>query len=174
MLATVFSKFILRRTPRSEVIGDGTPLPPLGKVSGIGAALTMMPMTEMEPSKARALWFALVDNAARLVVDADTLGPASPRAQSLVVLAMEELGKAHWVAKVFWRSWCSGDEAPLNVPYLDQFGSSHRQKLMQSTHYVEGAEEFVSGLRFFRGRAEVELRPAFGASDPRRYESPRV
>lgn len=55
-----------------------------------------MPMTALEPSKARAFWFALVDNAARLVVDADTLGAASPRAQSLVVLALEELGKAQW------------------------------------------------------------------------------
>jgi len=126
-------------------------------------------MTAMEPSKARAFWFALVDNAARLVVDADTLGPASPRAQSLVVLAMEELGKAHWVAQIFWRSWSSGDEAPLDVPYLDEFGASHRQKLMQSTHYIEGADEFVSELRLFRSRAEVDLRPGTGASDPRQY-----
>lgn len=66
----------------------------------------------MEPSHARAFWFALVDNAARLVVDADTLGPESARAQSLVVLAMEELGKAQWVAQIFSWSWYSGDEAP--------------------------------------------------------------
>lgn len=126
-------------------------------------------MTAMEPSEARAFWFALVDNAARLVVDADTLGPASPRAQSLVVLAMEELGKAQWVAKAFWWSWSSGDEDPLDVPYLDEFGSSHRQKLMQSTHYIEGADEFVSELRLFRSRAEVDLRPGTGTSDPRQY-----
>ena len=123
----------------------------------------------MEPSRARAFWFALVDNAARLVVDADTLGPASPRAQSLVVLALEELGKAQWVAQSFWGSWSSGDEAPLDVPYLDEFGASHRQKLMQSTHYIEGADEFVSELRLFRSRAEVDLRPGTGASDPRQY-----
>ena len=128
-----------------------------------------MPMTTMEPSKARAFWFALVDNAARLVVDADTLGPASPRAQSLVVLAREELGKALWVAQIFWWSWSSGDEAPLDVPYLDEFRASHRQKLMQSTHYIEGADEFVSELRLSRSRAEVELWPGTGASDPRQY-----
>jgi AbiV family abortive infection protein len=126
-------------------------------------------MTAMEPSKARAFWFALVDNAARLVVDADTLGPSSPRAQSLVVLALEELGKAHWVAQIFWRSWSLGDEVPLDVPYLDEFGASHRQKLMQATHYIDGADEFVSELRLFRSRVEVDLRPGTGASDPRQY-----
>jgi AbiV family abortive infection protein len=123
----------------------------------------------MEPSRARAFWFALVDNAARLVVDADTLGPGSPRAQSLVVLALEELGKALWVAQIFGGSWSSGDEAPLDVPYLDEFGASHRQKLMQSTHYIDGAAEFVSELRLFRSRVEVDLRPGTGASDPRQY-----
>lgn len=126
-------------------------------------------MTALEPSKARALWFALVDNAARLVVDADTLGPTSPRAQSLVVLALEELGKAQWVAQTFGWSWSSGDGAPLDVPYLDEFGASHRQKLMQSTHYIEGADEFASELRLFRSRAEVDLRPGTGARDPRQY-----
>jgi AbiV family abortive infection protein len=126
-------------------------------------------MTAFEPNKARAFWFALVDNAARLVVDADTLGPVSPRAQSLVVLALDELGKAQWVAQIFGVSWSSGEEAPLDVPYLDEFGASHRQKLMQSTHYIEGADEFVSELRLFRSRAEVDLRPGTGASDPRQY-----
>lgn len=132
-------------------------------------ASTIMSMTALEPSKAREFWFALVENAARLVVDADTLGPASPRAQSLVVLAMEELGKAQWVAHTFWWSWDSGDEAPLEVPYLDEFGASHRQKLMQATHFIDGADEFVSELRLFRSRTEVDLRPGTGASDPRRY-----
>jgi len=127
---------------------------------------TIAPMTAMGPSKAREFWFALVENAARLVVDADTLGPASPRAQSLVILALEELGKAQWVARV---SWPSGDETPLDVPYLDEFGARHRQKLMQSTHYVEDADEFVSELRFLRNRAEVDLRPGTGASNPDQY-----
>jgi AbiV family abortive infection protein len=79
---------------------------------------------------------------------------------------MEELGKAQWVARI---SWPSGDEAPLDVPYLDEFGASHRQKLMQSTHYIDGAAEFVSELRLFRGRAEVDLLPGTGASDPGQY-----
>lgn len=129
-------------------------------------ASTIVLVTALEPSKARAFWFALVENAARLVVDADTLGPASPRAQSLVILALEELGKAQWVARV---SWPSGDETPLDVPYLDEFGTRHRQKLMQSTHYIEDAAEFVSELRFFRNRAEVDLRPGTGASNPDQY-----
>lgn len=126
-------------------------------------------MTALEPNKARAFWFALVDNAARLLVDADILGPASPRAQSLVVLALEELGKAHWVAQTFWVSWSSGDEAPRDVPYLNEFGASHRLKLMQSTHYVDGADEFISELRLFRSGAEVELRPGTCAIGSRQY-----
>lgn len=128
-----------------------------------------MPVAAMDPSKARAFWFALVDNAARLVVDADVLGPTSPRAKSLVVLAMEELGKAQWVAQIYSWSWNSGDEAELDVPYLDEFGASHRQKLMQSTCYIEGASEFVSELRLFRSHAEVHLRPGVSVSDPRQY-----
>lgn len=119
-------------------------------------------LIEPEPSGARELWFALVDNAARLIVDADTLGPASPRAMSLVVLALEELGKALWVDR-------AGDGAPLSAPYLAQFGASHRHKLMQATHYIDGAAEFVSELRLSRSGAEVTLRPGSGASDPRRY-----
>lgn len=129
-------------------------------------ASTIVLVTALEPSKARAFWFALVENAARLVVDADALGPTSPRAQSLVIHAMEELGKAQWVARI---SWPSNDETPLDVPYLDELGASHRQKLMQATHYVEGADEFVSELRLFRDRAEVDLWPGTGASDPGQY-----
>lgn len=132
----------------------------------VGAGFYHRAVTAIEPSKARAFWFALVENAARLVVDADTLGPTSPRAQSLIILALEEVGKAQWVDRV---SWPSGDETPLVVPYLDEFGASHRQKLMQSTHYIDGADEFVSELRLFRGRAEVDLRPGSGASDPGQY-----
>ena len=132
----------------------------------LGAGSTIVGVTLLEPSKAREFWFALVENAARLVVDADTLGPASPRAQSLVILALEEVGKAQWVARI---SWPSGDEAPHEVPYLDEFGASHRQKLIQATHYIDGAAEFVSELRLFRGRAEVDLRPGTGASEPSQY-----
>lgn len=123
-------------------------------------------MTALEPSKAREFWFALVENAARLVLDADTLGAASPRAQSLVVLAFEEIGKAQWVARA---SWPSDVEAPIDVPYLEEFGTRHRQKLMQSTHYIDGAAEFVSELRLFQDHAEVVLRPGSGATDSGQY-----
>lgn len=127
-----------------------------------------MTMTGVEPSKARAFWFALVDNAARLVVDADILGAASPRA----VAGSPRTGGA-WqgagVAQSFWVSWSSGDEAPLDVPYLHDFGAKHRHKLMQSTHHVDGDAEFVSELRLFRSRAEVDLRPGTDASDPHQY-----
>ncbi len=79
---------------------------------------------------------------------------------------MEEVGKAQWVARI---SWPSGDEAPREVPYFDEFGASHRQKLMEAAHYIDGAAEFVSELRLFRGRAEVDLRPSSGASDSSQY-----
>jgi AbiV family abortive infection protein len=55
----------------------------------------------LTPAAARVLWLALLENAARLTVDADALFP-SPRAQALVVLAQEEVGKAVWVYKAFW------------------------------------------------------------------------
>ncbi|WP_167726596.1 hypothetical protein [Cryobacterium sp. TMT3-29-2] len=45
----------------------------------------------LTPTTARAFWLALLENAARLIIDADALFP-SPRAQSLIVLAQEEVG----------------------------------------------------------------------------------
>ena len=88
----------------------------------------------MTPAAARAFWMALLDNAARIVVEADMLFP-SPRAQSLVVLAQEEVGKAIWVYNAFWSAWCDGDAAPSEVPELRQHARRHIPKLMQATDF---------------------------------------
>ncbi|MCR6492968.1 AbiV family abortive infection protein [Cellulomonas sp. P24] len=91
-------------------------------------------MTTMTPAAARAFWLALLDNAARIVVEADMLFP-SPRAQSLVVLAQEEVGKAIWVHNAFRSAWGDGDATPSEVPELRQHARRHIPKLMQATDF---------------------------------------
>lgn len=86
-------------------------------------------MTTLTPEAARELWRALVDNAAGLIVDAHTLYPTSPaRAQALVVLAQEELGKSEWIFDACWEQWKSGTNEPVNVPRLRDHGRSHIEK----------------------------------------------
>lgn len=94
----------------------------------------------MTPTAARAFWLALLDNAARIVVEADLLFP-SPRAQSLVVLAQEEVGKAVWVYKTFWSAWNDGDETSSEVPELRKQGRAHIAKLMEATDFITGLVE---------------------------------
>lgn len=89
----------------------------------------------MTPAAARGFWLALLDNAARLVVEADALFP-SPRAQSLVVLAQEEVGKAVWVYKAFWSAWTDGDETPSEVPELRKHGLLHAAKLAAASGFL--------------------------------------
>jgi len=94
----------------------------------------------MTPATARALWEALVDNAAHLVAEADMLFP-SPRAQSLIVLAEEEVGKAVWVSRAFWNAWGDSDETPLEVPELRTDGRRHLPKLVQAFDFWTAAIE---------------------------------
>ncbi|MFU8946178.1 AbiV family abortive infection protein [Mycetocola zhadangensis] len=88
----------------------------------------------LTPTAARAFWLALLDNAARITIEADALFP-SPRAQSLVVLAQEEVGKAVWVYKSFWNAWNDGDETPHEVPELRKQRFDHLAKLIEATDY---------------------------------------
>lgn len=97
-------------------------------------------MAMMTPTAARPLWLALLDNASRLVVEEDALFP-SPRAQSLVVLAQEEVGKAAWVAKAFRDAWNGRDKTPREVPELRSQGRSHVAKLMQATAFTAALVE---------------------------------
>jgi len=85
----------------------------------------------LTPTAARALWVALLENAARIVVDADALFP-SPRAQSLIVLAQEEVGKASWVYRAFWNAWSIGGETTLEVPELRKGAVNHLAKLIEA------------------------------------------
>jgi AbiV family abortive infection protein len=94
----------------------------------------------LTPTAARAFWLALLDNAARSIIDADALFP-SPRAQSLVVLAQEEVGKAVWVYKSFWDAWNGGDETPREVPELRNKGLNHLAKLIEATDFLTAMVE---------------------------------
>lgn len=91
-------------------------------------------MATMTSTAARALWMALLDNASRVVVEAECLFP-SPRAQSLVVLAQEEVGKAVWVYKTFWDVWNDRGEVAREVSELRKQGRSHTAKLMGATDF---------------------------------------
>jgi AbiV family abortive infection protein len=88
----------------------------------------------LTPTAARAFWLALLDNAARITIEADALFP-SPRAQSLVVLAQEEVGKAVWVYRSFWNAWNDGDETPREVPELRKQRFDHLAKLIGATDF---------------------------------------
>ncbi|MCK0117009.1 AbiV family abortive infection protein [Isoptericola sp. S6320L] len=98
-------------------------------------------MAMMTPAAARTYWLVLLDNASRLVVEADALIP-SPRAQSLVVLAQEEVGKGVWVYKTFWSAWSNGDETPSEVPELRKQGLHHVPKLAEASGFLIPLVEF--------------------------------
>lgn len=106
----------------------------------------------LTPTAARAFWLALLDNAARIVVESDSLFP-SPRAQSLVVLAQEEVGKAVWVYKTFFNAWDDRDETPREVPELHKKGLRHLAKLMEA---IDFGAEFVE-VPGWSGLPEIEL-----------------
>ena len=94
----------------------------------------------LTPTAARAFWLALLDNAARIIIEADALFP-SPRAQSLIVLAQEEVGKAVWVYKTFWIAWNDGDETPREVPELRKQGFHHLAKLIEASDFLTALVE---------------------------------
>jgi len=106
----------------------------------------------LTPKAARAFWLALLENAARILVEADALFP-SPRAQSLVVLAQEEAGKAVWVYRAFWNAWNDGDETPHEVPELRKQGFRHLAKLIEAT----GSSTALVDLPGFSAPVEIEL-----------------
>lgn len=89
----------------------------------------------MKPTVARAFWFALLENAALTIVDADALYP-SPRAQSLVVIAQEEVGKAIWVQSTFRQAWNDEDDTPREVPELVKKGLHHLSKLTEAFDFA--------------------------------------
>lgn len=106
----------------------------------------------LTPTAARTFWLALLGNAARTTLEAHTLFP-SPRSQSLVVLAQEEVGKAVWVYKSFWNAWDDGDEMPREVPELHNQGFHHLAKLIAATDFLTAIVE----LPGWSGPVDIEL-----------------
>nr|WP_275402555.1 AbiV family abortive infection protein [Streptomyces sp. SID13031] len=112
---------------------------------------------------ARRWWFALMANAVGLIEDAAVLaGHGSPgRAQSLVVLAMEELAKARWLYTAASAQWTSPlglyglpprEAGPVIVP--EGLRSTRRPHLEK----LRVAEQFASGLGGFW---DPERRPEY-------------
>ncbi|MFJ4255166.1 AbiV family abortive infection protein [Microbacterium sp. NPDC090003] len=71
----------------------------------------------LEPAAARAYWRALLDNATRLIADANLLFAADSigRARALTVLAEEELGKATAVYDTFSWAWSKLSEEGIEL-----------------------------------------------------------
>jgi AbiV family abortive infection protein len=91
----------------------------------------------MKSDVARAYFWALLDNATSLVEDAALLAERSPaRAQALLILAYEELGKADWVHEAFWKSWQSGRSAALVVEPLSTGARHHGAKYLSGRDAV--------------------------------------
>lgn len=113
----------------------------------------------MTPEFARRFWKSLLDNASRLITDANVLLDAGShgRARALTVLAQEELGKALWVYQEFEGAWSEGTESPRAVGRLTSHGRSHVAK------YLE-AVEFGSELEAFWGDYPEIEEPADGES----------
>lgn len=103
---------------------------------------------------ARKWWKALMANACALIEDAAVLADhSSPgRAQTLVVLAMEELAKARWLYQAAEYQWsrplglygqAPAASGPIMVPeQLRTHSQPHLQKL-------QAAEQYASGLGGF-------------------------
>jgi AbiV family abortive infection protein len=98
----------------------------------------------MRPQDARDFWKALMDNASALIADAQLLPNAESfgGAQSLTVLAREELGKALWIYDVFESSWSSGDSDPRTVDRLAAHGRNHVQKYLEAFVYGDELASF--------------------------------
>ncbi|MFE7629140.1 AbiV family abortive infection protein [Kocuria sp. NPDC057446] len=101
-------------------------------------------MTEMSAVEARKFWKALVDNASALISDAHVLLAAESygRARSLTVLAQEELGKALWIYETFEQAWSEGDDTPLVVSALKQYGCNHTKKYLQAVVFGDELASF--------------------------------
>jgi AbiV family abortive infection protein len=112
---------------------------------------------------ARRWWFALMANAVALVEDAAVLaGHGSPgRAQSLVVLAMEELAKARWLYTAASWQW-SGPLGLYGLPPRDAglvlVPEGLRNTRRPHTEKLRVAEQFASGLGGFW---DPERRPEY-------------
>lgn len=120
----------------------------------MGKSDSPQPLEGVTAEFARAWWKALMANSCALVEDAALLAASgSPgRAQSLLVLAMEELAKARWLYEAANWEWSAplgmyGQEArPAGeVVVPDQLAS----RRLAHTDKLAYAEQFASGLAGF-------------------------
>lgn len=132
-------------------------------------------VTKMKPDVARAYLWALLDNAVSLVEDAALLAEPSPaRAQSLLILAYEELGKANWVYATFWKSWDAGATGAIIVEPM-QTGARHHGAKLQAGLDASGV---LYSLPIWVTFQELEPKPPEsqrgGSSDNSRVETPAI
>lgn len=93
---------------------------------------------------ARAWWRALMENVVSLVEDAHTLASidSHARARSLIVLGMEELGKAHRLYDLAERGWTVGaDTVEIPSGYLE-WAKRHPSKLIEAINFSEYLPHF--------------------------------
>jgi len=94
-------------------------------------------VTRLTPHVAREYWWALLDNATSLIEDSVRLSDPSPaRAQALLVLAYEELGKAVWVHDTFQESWSAASLEPLVVAELGAAARHHLAKFLSAHDFA--------------------------------------
>lgn len=112
----------------------------------------------MTPADGRAFWKALMDNASALIADAHLLLSAASfgRAQSLTVLAQEELGKALWVYNTFESSWSTGSIEPCTVDGLAKHGRDHVEKFLEAFIYGDELATFWGDYSHRDDREEGE------------------
>jgi len=115
-------------------------------------------MATMTGSEAREFWKALMDNASYLVADARLLSEAgsSGRAQAVMVLAQEELGKALWIYDEFEHPWSRGDDTERTVERLREHGRSHIQKYLEATTFGDELAIFWGDFSAFESGPEGE------------------
>ncbi|MFA7267019.1 MAG: AbiV family abortive infection protein [Candidatus Nanopelagicales bacterium] len=76
---------------------------------------------ELSPTQARLLWKSLLANASELATDVQVLLDFQryARAQTLMIVAKEEIGKSVRLYKLFSHPWSSGDEVILEFAHPD-------------------------------------------------------
>lgn len=101
----------------------------------------MKEQRELTPDASREWWVALITNATDLIADAVILADAGSygRAQSLSVLAAEEVGKARTVFDHARFTWTSDGAYNMKLP--DDFEQQSRHHLSKLHSYAEYADQ---------------------------------
>jgi AbiV family abortive infection protein len=103
----------------------------------------------IKATTARAYWQALMDNTTALIEDAARLsGPSPARARSLLILAKEELGKAHGVYQLAETAWTTGEPTVELSPRFVKMERSHPPKIVQSLDFGSELGRFWGNYSF--------------------------